>query len=157
MVGHTEKQTRDEAARMTAMSYQGCIPCMIDRWNDVPATVQHVTDGGRRLGHRDTYKSCPWHHLGQVDEAFYGSVKRMTEVRGPSFAHDKPAFEARYGSELELVQIQDALVREYWRAWHRGEFIPPAQMGRLAVLLHAEIVLKRPPRPVDIELLERRR
>jgi hypothetical protein len=60
---------------------------------------------------------------------------------GPSFARNKRGFVIRYGTERQLIQIQDALVRMYEKARDKGEYLPPVEIGKLTRCLHKEIVL----------------
>ena len=146
MVGKTKTQNAADKRRFEAMSEIGCIPCMIGGWDGVPATTQHVTEAGRRLNdeHQQTYRSCQWHHLGKFDDPVR-SIRAATKIYGPSFERNKRAFAERYGTERQLIQIQDALVRMYFRAHEKGEYLPAPELTRLTNGLYREIVLDRPP------------
>jgi hypothetical protein len=81
-----------------------CLPCALDR-NKRQSTIQHVTQGGRRLGHMYTYGSCPWHHQGIKEDGY--SRQDMIGLLGPSFAMGRRQFEAKYGNERNvLVPLQ---------------------------------------------------
>ena len=150
MVGATKSQTKADTIRLSTLSDIGCIPCLIKGWPDVPATIQHVTDCGRRAEdeHQETYGSCEWHHLGVLPSSAFGSIDRATKALGPSFHHNKKAFEYRYGPETKLVKIADALVRMVWRACEKGEYINGAEKAKLTKALYKEIVLGIPPRRI---------
>ncbi len=143
MVGQTKYQTKADEKRLSGVSQLGCLPCMIDGWNDVPATVQHITEGSVRLEdeHQMTYPSCPWHHLGQPPDSFRGSINLAERKFGPSIKYRKKRFSNKYGSERELVHITDALLRVIDSEWRRGCYLGPAALGKVAVELHREIVL----------------
>ena len=143
MVGKTKYKTKADEKRLSGVSQMGCLPCMIDGWNDVPATVQHITEGGVRLEdeHQKTYPSCPWHHQAYPPESCHGSSRLARRKFGPSFANNKRNFAERYGSERDLVQITDALLRVIDSEWRRGCYLGPAALGKVAVELHREIVL----------------
>ncbi len=143
MVGKTKYQTKADVKRLSGVGQMGCLPCMIDGWNDVQATVQHITEGSVRLEdeHQMTYPSCPWHHQGKVPDKFRGAVRLATRRVGPSFARNKRDFAKRYGAERELVHITDALLRVIDSEWRRGCYLGPAALGKVAVELHREIVL----------------
>ena len=65
MQGQKPPTTKAEEERLTALKETWCIPCAMDNWDGVPATIQHVLDeSGQRLGHHATYQACGWHHLG---------------------------------------------------------------------------------------------
>ena len=108
--------TQSEKERMDAIGRGWCVPCMIKQ-QQRPATVQHVTEGGRRLGHRYTYGSCPWHHQA-VNEPGY-STQEMIGLLGPSFAHGRRFFESIYGDERDvLVRLQDWILVEGDECYH---------------------------------------
>jgi len=44
------------------------------------------------------------------------TADQATTRYGPSLALDRPAFEHRFGTELELLEMQDALIEAYRRA-----------------------------------------
>lgn len=142
MVGRTKYQTKADEKRLAGVSQLGCLPCMIAGWNDVPATVQHVTEGGVRLEdeHQMTYPGCPWHHLGELPDDFRGSMRLVTRKYGPSFKHNKREFAEAYGSERELVHVTDALLRVVDVEWRRGRYMGPEELGKVAIELHREIV-----------------
>lgn len=142
MVGKTKTQNAADRQRMKIMAEIPCIPCMVDGKKAVPATVQHRTDCGRRMEdeHQQTYRSCPWHHLGEVPPGYRGSISRATLRHGPSIAHDRRTFAYVYGTEEELVMLQDALIRMVESANRRGEYLTTGTLRRLTKMLHREIV-----------------
>jgi hypothetical protein len=105
MVGKAKPATPNEKYRMSLIGeqYFGCIPCRLENpFLHVIATVQHVTSGNKRLGHRYTYGCCSWHHFGH-------DPKRV----GPSLANGLRPYQAHYGSEILLVNLQDQLIAFY--------------------------------------------
>ena len=85
----------------------GCIPCLLE---DLPfriATVQHVVEGGKRLGHQATYGLCAWHHFAQPESFSHADARR---ILGPSLAEGKRPYQERYGSETILVEVQDFMI-----------------------------------------------
>jgi hypothetical protein len=84
--------TKDEARYMAAIVELGCIACRIDGHEPRPTAVHHILSGGLRMGHLFTLPLCdPGHHQGGQQ---FGLVSRHP---------NKTQFEARYGSELELL------------------------------------------------------
>jgi len=113
--------TKAEKQRMDAIDW--CLPCQINQHQRQP-TIQHVTEGGRRLGHMYTYGSCPWHHQSKTENGY--DDQGMTGLLGPSFAHSRKTFEDWYGDERDvLVKLQTWVMQNpnhrYWQLiekWH---------------------------------------
>ena len=139
MVGQTAPRTTADNERLDIITEIGCLPCLLNGWSE-SATVQHVTEGGRRLGHQSTYGGCPYHHLGNRPDGYSGPMNEsFEEWYGPSFARNKQAFISRYGPERLLIQVTDALVRIVQSARRRGEYLPNYEIQKLAVQIHTEL------------------
>ena len=111
MVGKSKPATAAQKKRMSKIAALPCLPCLTQ--NMIRAsTVQHVTEGYRRLGHDYTYGSCPWHHQGyKVDGLTAHTKQQLMGILGPSFAHGRRAFEERYGDErYVLVPLMDFIL-----------------------------------------------
>lgn len=89
--------TKAEAEWMSRIVSHGCVACGIDGtltksedgvYEPVRPEVHHILRGGRRVGHLFTLPLCTLHHRGESPHA-----------RHPY----KARFEARYGSELDLL------------------------------------------------------
>lgn len=94
--------TAAEKAWMGRVAALGCI-CAKIRFNRFePATVHHLTDGGRRMGHFFTIPLSPWAHQGYCLPG--KTSTQMTAIYGPSLAKNKREFERVFGSELELLE-----------------------------------------------------
>lgn len=91
--------TKAERAWMDAISALGCIACLIDGRERVPGAVHHILRGGHRIGHLHTICLCdPGHHQnGQP----MGLISRHPW---------KAQFEARYGTEVELLELTKKIV-----------------------------------------------
>lgn len=86
---------------MDAITAIGCIACRIDGRPGVPGAVHHLLRGGLRIGHLHTICLCdPGHHK---DGGPMGLVSRHPW---------KARFEARYGTEEELLELSRRLVGE---------------------------------------------
>ena len=99
MVGKTQPATKAEAERMHQVKYYtGCIPCLLSPRPilNVHATVQHVKEGNKRLGHQYTYAVCGYHHFGHNPKMF-----------GPSLALNSREYAEVFGTERQLVSVQD--------------------------------------------------
>ncbi len=85
--------TKDEAEWMGKIVAHGCVACWIDFGRGVAPAVHHILRGGVRLGHLFTLPLCdPGHHQ---NGAQFGMVSRHPW---------RKRFEARYGTEIELLE-----------------------------------------------------
>lgn len=106
MHSRAKAATKDEKLRMHRIKhYTGCLPSLLRGFPNVHATVQHVVEGRKRLGHRYTYGASEWHHLGTCWNGL--GVKAMTHAYGPSLAHTPRQYHEMFGSEQVLVETQD--------------------------------------------------
>lgn len=121
-MGPTDKITAAHRARFAAMQAIGCVICTV--YFEAPGTpgqVHHLLSGGKRIGHDATIYLHPWFHAGEPPTTRRGGVVRQqtiaeaTKLYGPSLAHDRPAFEARFGTEQELLEMQNDLIAVYER------------------------------------------
>jgi len=95
-MGPSKTPTRQEREWMQRIAHLGCIACRQDGYSS-PASVHHIVQGNRRLGHLFTLPLCPEHHQGNGRQV-------------PSVHFTKRTFVQRYGSELELLaELQVAL------------------------------------------------
>lgn len=124
MVGKTAPIRPQDALRMdTIARHCGCLPCLIAGLSDVLTTIEHATEGGRRIQdeeqHQWTIGLCDWHHFGHGPERW-----------GRSLAHGRHGFEADFGDELEvLVPTQDFMLSLFDRQpW--PEYAVPRQVAR---------------------------
>lgn len=103
----------DRNKRFTAIKDIGCICCRIDLddlFSDrgfVACDVHHLlTTGlhgnGERIGDQATIGACQWHHQGRRDG--YG------HARGPSYAKQAAQFRKVYGTDAQLLALQDRLI-----------------------------------------------
>lgn len=88
-----------ERAWMDAITNLGCIACLIEGRERVPGAVHHILRGGHRIGHLHTICLCdPGHHQGGQP---MGLISRHPW---------KAQFEARYGTEAELLELTKKIV-----------------------------------------------
>ena len=104
--------TRAESKRMDGIK-ELCI-CMACRQRGLSVSyveVHHLNldgkAGQKRLGHRYTIGLCPWHHRG-VTNGLRADV--MQSMLGPSLANGSKPFRAEFGSDMELLAVQDRLI-----------------------------------------------
>lgn len=111
MVGKTKAATAAERRHIERVIALGCIACRIEG-RRAAAEFHHVTDAGRRLGHRYGLPLCAWHHRGQPESGVRPSLAE--QVFGPSLARSKRRFDEAYGGEeVLLVEVQRLLERRY--------------------------------------------
>lgn len=70
--------------------------------------AHHLLSGGRRVGHAATVALCPWHHRG-IPPFDAMSQKQATEMFGPSWELGSKPFRAMYGSDDELMNVQEMI------------------------------------------------
>jgi len=106
--------TKEERDWMDWITGYGCIACRIDGRPPRPTAVHHILQGGRRMGHLFSLGLCdPGHH-------------QQGQDLGLTSRHPwKTRFEAKYGTELELLQMLQA---EYTR---QKQAQPSPALGRV--------------------------
>lgn len=70
----------------------------------------HKKSGNLRRGHRFGFCSCKWHHQGYPGEGW--TSERMRQHFGPSLMDGSRLFHATYGSDDDLIALQDELLGE---------------------------------------------
>lgn len=109
----TGKPTKAEQARFDAMKEQGvCIACMLrgaqpDYQQHIE--IHHLLSGNRRIGHLATVSLCVYHHRG-IPPFGWGDAEAREHL-GPSLAKGSRPFRAEFGTDLELLSIQNDLLR----------------------------------------------
>jgi hypothetical protein len=104
--------TAAEQKRFNALREIGCIACWSEGKPGLPGHIHHIVDKGYRKhsgGHASTLCLCEWHHVGQPSMGF--SKNWMAEKYGPSLAENKKAFIVRYGTERELLEKTNGLLK----------------------------------------------
>lgn len=107
----TGTPTKAEKARMDAMKLEcQCVACYqrgIIKSGHIE--IHHLLSGNKRIGHMATVSLCPWHHRGVIFG--YGmTTAKYKELLGPSLAHGSKPFRAKFGSDMELLALQNALL-----------------------------------------------
>lgn len=106
----TGKPTKAEQARFDAMKEQGiCIACYLrGERRPQPIEIHHLLSGNRRIGHMATVSLCQWHHRG-IPPFGWGDAEALEEL-GPSLAKGSKPFRAAFGTDAELLEIQNGLL-----------------------------------------------
>ena len=109
---HGSSPTLAHKRRWDEFRWVGCVACQQHHRRGQPSDVHHIlVDGKRPRGaeaHWKTIGLCPHHHRGIPHEGL--SNKRMTEIYGPSKALEPKKFEALYGTDEELLVLQNNLI-----------------------------------------------
>lgn len=104
----TRTPTKAEAARMDAIKAGPCVACHQLSITSKFPDIHHLLSGGRRRGHAYTIGLCQWHHRGfPFDGCTY---EGMRFIYGASLAYGSKPFHERFGSDEELLQIQNELL-----------------------------------------------
>lgn len=108
----TGKPTKAEQSRFDRMKEMGiCIACQLRGVQpDYPQHIEihHLLSGGRRIGHMATVSLCQWHHRAVLPWG-WGDAEALEEL-GPSLAKGSKPFRAAFGSDAELLTIQNSLL-----------------------------------------------
>lgn len=88
-MGPSKPATKLEREWMSRAAEHGCVACKQDGIES-PASVHHIIQGNRRLGHLYSIGLCYPHHQGDGRQV-------------PSVHFTKRTFVQRYGTELELL------------------------------------------------------
>jgi hypothetical protein len=87
----------------------GCLACLMDGIAGVPSDLHHPLNG-YRMGQGVVAPLCLWHHRGICE----GNPEDWAVRHGPSLAHHRRRFRARYGTDAELLEFAtDLLTKSY--------------------------------------------
>lgn len=104
----TNTPTRAESARMSAIKDGPCVCCEQIGMPSYCPEIHHLLSGNKRRGHRFTVGLCAWHHRSVLADGYTKSS--MTAIYGPSLADGSKPFREKFGSDDELLAIQDQLL-----------------------------------------------
>lgn len=99
--------TKTHKKRFQSIQDVGCVACLIDGNFGAPCDIHHILSGGRRIGHEVTVGLCPWHHRG-VPDGMSDAIAKI--LLGPSMAKNPREFRERYGTDTELLKLQNELI-----------------------------------------------
>lgn len=99
--------TAEQQRRQDRCRELGCVACIQDDRLLVLGEIHHLTESGRTISQWHTIALCAFHHRGEP-----GAISKSlaTELIGPSLALNRRAFHARYGTNEELLTIQNELI-----------------------------------------------
>ena len=108
----TGNPTKAQRKRFERMKDIGCIIFILRGGiHNIAGHVHHIVKGHKRLGHDYTLYLHPWYHVGLPPEGW--TIEKATQELGPSFALNKKAFIAEFGTEEALLEFQNALLDHY--------------------------------------------
>jgi hypothetical protein len=108
----TTAPTKAEAERMTAIKELGiCVACyQLGREYHQYVDIHHLLSGNKRRGHMFTVGLCIFHHRSiPLDDH---SINQTTRILGPSLARGSKPFRAKFGTDDELLELQNRLLNE---------------------------------------------
>jgi hypothetical protein len=122
----TPPPTVEDQARWDAMLRLGCLCCYLNRRKGLARAcfartrpeleIHHLTDAGRRISHDATVCLCRFHHQGDRLPYTGAGYKVQAERFGPSLGREKRHFQATYGSDADLLSLQNRLLAAAARA-----------------------------------------
>lgn len=119
MVGQSAPIGSKARARFRALNELGCIVTLVYfNTHGTPGDIHHVLnqETGRRYDDEHEHTICltPWYHRGQPPSNRFGtqlSIATAERSFGPSMALNRPAFVARFGTDVELLEMTNALLQ----------------------------------------------
>lgn len=104
------KPQKHHVDRFRLLQRMGCIACRKDGRHNPQVEIHHLTEGGRRLGHDFTVGLCSWHHRGVLEcRPVYVTTSEIHRDI-PSLAISRRDFEAKYGTQRELLDEVNKLL-----------------------------------------------
>lgn len=107
----TGNPTKAEASRIVAVKEGPCVACLIFTGQSyLGCDAHHLLSGGRRIGHMATVGLCAYHHRRVMPEGETGVS--MFEQFGPSLMDGSKLFREAYGTDVELLALQNQILGE---------------------------------------------
>lgn len=107
--GSSERITAAQAERFGQIKAGRCVACWKRGIVTIGCDAHHLLSGGRRIGHEASVALCAWHHR---SIPFDGETPpRMRMLYGPSLMDGSKAFRAAYGTDAELLALQEQMLR----------------------------------------------
>jgi hypothetical protein len=118
-VNHSTKPpTKAQQERFTRILDFGCVCCYVDGTDVLkaygavqdtphqPCEIHHMLRGNKRIGHDASIGLCAVHHRG------VSSLSRADRliIYGPSWHLERRAFRERYGSDQDMIDMQNELI-----------------------------------------------
>lgn len=108
--------TLDQRLRVFDAKELACVACSVwagagqmpDGHIETACEYNHAKSGNIRIGHEAGFALCQWHHRG-VPRQMWGA-KRTRAHYGPSLMDGSDLFHRTYGSDEELIALQNAIL-----------------------------------------------
>lgn len=109
----TNAPNKAESARMAAIKDAGiCVACyQLGLTGSQYVDIHHLISGNKRRGHMFTVGLCLHHHRGYPLQDH--SANETRKLLGPSLAHGSKPFRAKFGTDDELLELQNRLLNEH--------------------------------------------
>lgn len=111
-MGPQKPPTKEESERISISKQAGCLACWQNGVGPILAEYHHCLSGNKRRGHRWGYALCTGHHRGVFDIPY----EQWKDENGPSLARESKLFRSTFGTDDELIEMQDILVAK-WREY----------------------------------------
>ena len=98
---------------MAKLQRIGCVACNQRKYPLLCVAdfeVHHLLSGNKRRGHMFTIPLCAWHHRGHIGPLWTKRYAR--EMLGPSLADGSKPFHSMFGTDDELLQATNDLLRK---------------------------------------------
>lgn len=91
----------------------GCVACWLRFGAASPGGDGHHAEDehGSPIGHRAMICLCPWHHVAKPPQGY--TKHAALDHYGPSRHGHTRAFTATFGTDLELLEAQNALLERF--------------------------------------------
>jgi hypothetical protein len=86
-----------------------CLACWIKGHVTIGCDAHHLLIGGRRRGHDYSVALCGWHHRMIPFDGVTGP--QMRNLYGPSLMGGSKRFREAYGTDDELLALQERMIR----------------------------------------------
>lgn len=113
----TGTPTKAQSTRFDRLKRSGCMACLINdrrlqpRCDGEGSDAHHLLSGGRRRGHDATIALCPYHHRNVRPDDCPNDAHALHRY-GPSYETDRRLFRETYGTDDELLAMQNELLGE---------------------------------------------
>lgn len=107
--GSSERITAAQAERFGQIKAGRCVACWQKGIVTIGCDAHHLLSGGQRIGHDASVALCVWHHRAIPDEG--ETPPRMRILYGPSLMDGSKTFRAAYGTDAELLALQEQMLR----------------------------------------------